>query len=50
MTTPRTHRLIAFAMSLCTTLIIFAGVTSFATPEHAGQLLARAAAVQGKHG
>jgi len=50
MTTPRTHRLIAFTMSLCTTLIIFTSVTTFATPEHAGQLLARATAVQSAHG
>lgn len=50
MTTPRTHRIAAFTMSLFTTLIIFSGVASFSAPEHAGQLLARAAAAQSTHG
>ena len=46
MTTARTSRLIAFTMSLMMTLMIFSGVASLSAPEHAGQLLVRADAVQ----
>ena len=50
MTTARTPRLVAFALSLMMTLTIFSSVASLSSPEHAGQLLARAEAVQAKHG
>lgn len=41
MTTARTPRFIAFALSMMMTLTIFSGVTSLSAPEHAGQLLVR---------
>jgi hypothetical protein len=40
MTTPRTQRLAAFTLSLFTTFVIFSGVVSLSSPEHAGLLLA----------
>lgn len=50
MTTARTPRLVAFTMALMMTLVIFSGVSSLSAPEHAGQLLVRAKAVQSAHG
>jgi anti-sigma factor RsiW len=49
MTAARTPRFVAFTMSLMMTLIIFSGVASLSAPDHAGQLLARADAVQSAH-
>jgi hypothetical protein len=39
MITLRTHRLVAFALSLLLTLTIFSGVSSLSSPGHAGQWL-----------
>jgi len=50
MNTDRTPRLIAFALSLMVTLTLFSGVASLSSHEHAGHLLARAAAVQSANG
>ena len=45
MTTPRSQRFVAFTLSLFTTLAIFSGVNSLATPSPAGALLVQAPAV-----
>jgi hypothetical protein len=39
MNTARSHRLVAFTLSLVTTFVIFSGVVSLSSPEHAGMLL-----------
>lgn len=46
MNTARSHRLVAFTLSLFTTFVIFSGVVSLSSPEHAGLLLAGTPAAQ----
>jgi hypothetical protein len=46
MTAPRTQRLVAFTLSLFTTFVIFSGVVSLSSPDHAGLLLAGTPAAQ----
>lgn len=46
MTTPRSQRLVAFTLSLFTTFVIFSGVVSLSSPDHAGLLLAASPATQ----
>lgn len=39
MNTPRTPRLVAFALAVMMTLTIFSGVTALSAPEYGSQLL-----------
>lgn len=50
MTHRRTHQFVAFALSVLMTLGIFSGVSSFASPEHAGQWFVQSTQAQPARG